>query len=84
MVEQNARLPGNDCPQGKECEEKNENFTGCVDVIFYAGWLYASIEVAAPKEPITINMNVKIELRSSSRQTKMSKSCLKLVAIFLR
>ncbi|MFV2801895.1 hypothetical protein ACNI17_54270, partial [Escherichia coli] len=20
--EQNARLPGNDCPQGKECEEK--------------------------------------------------------------
>ncbi len=46
-LEQNARLPGNDCPQGKECEEKsvrknNENFTGCVDVIFYAGWLYAS------------------------------------------
>lgn len=40
------------------------------------------IEVAAPKEPITINMNVKIEQRSSSRQTKMSKSCLKLVAIF--
>ena len=21
-LEQNARLPGNDCPQGKECEEK--------------------------------------------------------------
>lgn len=41
-LEQNARLPGNDCPQGKECEENNENFTGCVDVIFYAGWLYAS------------------------------------------
>lgn len=40
------------------------------------------IEVAAPKEPITINMNVKLSMRSSSRQTKMSKSCLKLVAIF--
>ncbi|WP_431734130.1 hypothetical protein, partial [Klebsiella aerogenes] len=21
-LEQNARLPGNDCPQGKECEDK--------------------------------------------------------------
>ena len=45
----------------KSVRKNNENFTGCVDVIFYAGWLYACIEVAAPKEPITINMNVKIE-----------------------
>lgn len=41
-LEQNARLPGNDCPQGKSVRINNENFTGCVDVIFYAGWLYAS------------------------------------------
>ena len=38
----------------KSVRKNNENFTGCVDVIF-------RIEVAAPKEPITINMNVKIE-----------------------
>lgn len=41
--------------------KNNENFTGCVDVIFYAGCCTPRIEVAAPKEPITINMNVKIE-----------------------
>ena len=34
--------------------KNNENFTGCVDCT-------PRIEVAAPKEPITINMNVKIE-----------------------
>ncbi|XPE42002.1 intermembrane phospholipid transport protein YdbH family protein [Shigella flexneri] len=26
----------------KSVRKNNENFTGCVDVIFYAGWLYAS------------------------------------------
>ena len=44
----------------KSVRKNNENFTGCVDVFFYAGCT-PRIEVAAPKEPITINMNVKIE-----------------------
>ncbi len=41
--------------------KNNENFTGCVDVIFLLVGCTPRIEVAAPKEPITINMNVKIE-----------------------
>ncbi len=41
--------------------KNNENFTGCVDVIFMLAACTPRIEVAAPKEPITINMNVKIE-----------------------
>jgi hypothetical protein len=45
----------------KSVRINNENFTGCVDVIFYAVGCTPRIEVAAPKEPITINMNVKIE-----------------------
>ena len=40
----------------KSVRINNENFTGCVDV-----GCTPRIEVAAPKEPITINMNVKIE-----------------------
>ncbi|XPE66070.1 YnbE family lipoprotein [Shigella flexneri] len=34
------------------------------------------IEVAAPKEPITINMNVKIEHENIIRQTRMSEKLL--------
>ncbi len=52
-LEQNARLPGNDCPKEKSVRKNNENFTGCVDVIFMLVGCTPRIEVAAPKEPIT-------------------------------
>lgn len=41
-LEQNARLPEMTVRKEKSVRKNNENFTGCVDVIFYAGWLYAS------------------------------------------
>lgn len=47
--------------QEKSVRKNNENSDSRVCVLFYVGWLHACIEVAAPKEPITINMNVKIE-----------------------
>ncbi|EGD7097590.1 YnbE family lipoprotein [Escherichia coli] len=40
--------------------KNNENSDSRVCVLFYVGCT-PRIEVAAPKEPITINMNVKIE-----------------------
>ncbi len=39
------------------------------------------IEIAASKEPITINMNVKLSMRSISRSIRMWKTCSNPAAI---
>lgn len=44
--------------QEKSVRKNNENSDSRVCVLFYVGCT-PRIEVAAPKEPITINMNVK-------------------------
>lgn len=47
--------------QEKSVRKNNENSDSRVCVLFMLVGCTPRIEVAAPKEPITINMNVKIE-----------------------
>ncbi len=53
-LEQNAQLPETGCHQEKSVRKNNENSDSRVCVLFMLVGCTPRIEVAAPKEPITL------------------------------